>query len=71
MIYLLLKERQYPSVVDYFSQYPEIARIPSTTSQGITLSLKKVFSWHVILEWVRSGNGPQYSLMEFVEFASS
>ena len=40
------KGREYLIVVDYISQYPEIARIPSTTSQGIILALKKVFSQH-------------------------
>ena len=63
------KGREYLIVVDYISQYPEIARILSTTSQGIILALKKVFSQHGIP--VRSDNGPQYSLVEFAEFASS
>ena len=65
------KGREYLIVVDYISQYPEIARIPSTTSQGIILALKKVFSQHGIPERVRSDNGPQYSSVEFAEFASS
>ena len=40
------KGREYLIGVDYISQYPEIARIPITTSQGIILALKKVFSQH-------------------------
>ena len=57
-------------IVDYFSRYPEIARLNSTTFRGITLALK-IFSWHGIPEQVRSDNGPQYSLAEFAEFSSS
>ena len=57
-------------MVDYFSQYPEIARVPSTTSQGIILALKKIFSQHGIPERVRSDNGPQYSSTEFAKFTS-
>ena len=62
------KGKEYLIVVDYFSQYPEIARVPilSTTSQGIILALKKIFSRHTISEQVRSDNGPQYRSTEFI-----
>ena len=51
------------------SRYLEITCLTSTTSRGIILALKKVFACHGIPERVRSNNGPQYSSMEFVEFA--
>ena len=63
------KNSIYLVVVDYFSRYPEIARLTSTTSQGIIMALKKVFARHGIPERVRSDNGPQYSSLEFAEFA--
>ena len=65
------KNTNYLVAIDYFSRYPEIARLTSTTSQGIILALKKIFSRHGIPERVRSDNGPQYSSLEFAEFAKS
>ena len=64
------KNTIYLVVVDYFSRYPEIARLTSTTSHGIILALKKVFACHGILERVRSEIGPQYSSVEFAKFAN-
>ena len=55
-------------VVDYFSRYPEIARLSSTTAQAVILALKKIFSRHGVPERVRSDNGPQFSSQEFEQF---
>lgn len=40
------KGKDYLMVVDYFSRYPEIARLTSTTAQGVIGALKKIFSRH-------------------------
>ena len=61
----------YVPTVDYFSRYPEVIQLTSTTSAAVIRALKSVFSRHGIPETVRSDNGPQYSSQEFARFASS
>ena len=61
----------YLLIVDYFSRYPEVIQLTSTTSASVISGLKSVFSRHGIPEIVRSDNGPQYSSREFMGFASS
>jgi hypothetical protein len=51
--------------VDYFSKFPEIMLLEDTTSQGITIAMKSIFSRHVIPDQ----GGPQYSSHKFKEFA--
>ena len=58
-------------VVDYFSRYPEVIKLKSTTSGSIVEALKAIFSQHGVLETLVSDNGPQYALQEFAEFAKS
>lgn len=64
-----LKEKNYLLVVDYFSRYPEVIKMKSTTSDSIIEALKAIFSRHGVPETVVSDNGPQYSSREFHEFA--
>ena len=66
-----LNKSTYLLVVDYFSRYPEVIQLSSTTSASVISALKSVFSRHGISEIVRSDNGPQYSSSEFMSFASS
>ena len=66
-----LKGVHYLLTVDYFSRYPEVTKLVSTTSSSIITALKAVFSRHGIPEVVRSDNGPQYSSHEFAAFAKS
>ena len=61
----------YLLTVDYFSRYPEVVQLKTTTSATVITALKRVFSRHGVPETVRSDNGPQYSSQEFAEFASS
>ena len=61
----------YLLVVDYFSMYPEVRKMSSTTSSSIISALKSVFARHGIPEVLRSDNGPQYTSKEFKTFASS
>ena len=58
-------------VVDYFSRYPEIVKMRSTTSKATIEALKSIFARHGIPETLISDNGPQYSSKEFAEFAKS
>ena len=66
-----LNKSNYLLVVDYFSRYPEVIKLGSTTSGSVISALKSIFSRHGIPEVVRSDNGPQYSSTEFSSFASS
>ena len=66
-----LNRLNYLLVVDYFSRYPEVIQLTSTTSASVISPLKSVFARHGIPEIVRSDNGPQYSSSEFGSFASS
>ena len=65
----VLGKDTYIVTVDYFSRYPEIVKLTSTTSQCIIAALKGIFARHGIPETVVSDNGPQYSSQEFTEFA--
>ena len=51
-----LNSSDYLIVVDYFSRYPEVIQLRSTTSQAIINALKSVFARHGIPETVRSDN---------------
>ena len=60
----------YLIIVDFFSRYPEVIKLRTTTSSSIIEAVKAVFSRHGIPETVLSDNGPQFSSMEFAKFAS-
>ena len=61
----------YLLTVDYFSRYPEVIQLTTTTATVVIAALKSVFARHGIPEVVRSDNGPQFSAQEFSRFASS
>ena len=61
----------YVVIIDYFSRYPEVIKLRSTTSNTLIDAVKAVFSRHGIPESVRSDNGPQFSSCEFAKFAAS
>ena len=66
-----LRGETYLVVVDYFSRYPEVVQLRSTTSHAVIGALKAVFGRHGVPETLVSDNGPQYSSAEFAEFASA
>ena len=66
-----LKGAHYLLIVDYFSRYPEVTKLVSTTSSAVISALKAAFSRHGIPEVVRSDNGPQYSSHDFAKFAET
>lgn len=57
-------------VTDYFSRYPEIARLENTTAQVVVNHCKSIFARHGIPEVVVSDNGPQFSRVSTSEFAT-
>ena len=48
--------QHYLLVVDYFSRFPEVAKLVSTTSSSVITILKAIFSCHGLPEVVRSDN---------------
>ena len=64
-----LNGENYLVIVDYFSRYPEIFKLTSTTSQKIIGCLKSVFSRLGIPEVFISDNGPQFASQDFANFA--
>ena len=53
--------------MDYFSHYPEVMKLSSTTSGGVINALKSIFGRHGIPEALISDNGPQFNSHEFEE----
>ena len=68
-----LHGEDYLIVVDYYSKFPIIRRIPkgNSTSQTIITYLKQIFSEHGIPSKFISDNGSQYSSQLFKSFAHS
>ena len=58
-------------LLDFFSTYPELIKLSSTTSINIIYALKAIFARHGIPEILSSDNGPQYSSHEMREFATT
>ncbi len=61
----------YLLIADYFSCYPEVSRLTTTTSAAVITAMKAVFTRHGIPEVLHSANGPQYSSHEFAVFGDS
>ncbi|UYV61148.1 K02A2.6-like, partial [Cordylochernes scorpioides] len=63
-----LKGQNYLLIADYYSRYPEIARLEDMTSASVIVHCKSIFARHGIPLEVRSDNGPQFGSL-FKEFA--
>ncbi|UYV62687.1 K02A2.6-like [Cordylochernes scorpioides] len=63
-----LKGQNYLLITDYYSRYPEIARLEDMTSASVIVHCKSIFVRHGIPLEVRSDNGPQFGSL-FKEFA--
>ena len=59
----------YLILVDFYSRYPEIAKLENEKSATVINHMKSIFARHGIPKIVCSDNGPQYSSVEFQEFA--
>ena len=66
-----LKGADYLVQVDYFSRYPEVHKLTTTTSQSIINSLKIVFACHGMPETLRTDNDPQFSSQQYAEFVNN
>ena len=61
----------YVLVVDYYSNYFEIAQLANTRSTTAIQHIKLIFARHGIPEMIISDNGPQYSSEEFHQFSTT
>ena len=66
-----LKGVHYLVIVDYYSRYPEVVKLSSTTSTAVIAAMKPIFARHGLPEVLRTDNGPQYSSTEMTDFLSS
>ena len=63
------KGRDYLLVVDYFSKYPEVARLSSKNSEAVIMAMKDMFPRHGIPERLIADNMP-FNSVKFKDFAS-
>lgn len=56
-------------VTDYFSNFPEVGQLQSTSSKAVISYLKTVFARHGVPCELFTDNGPQFSSCEFASFA--
>ena len=61
--------KSYIVVTDYYSNYPEVGALQSTSSRAVINYLKTIFARHGIPCELFSDNGPQFSSSEFAAFA--
>ena len=64
-----LDGKNYLLVIDYLSNYPEIALLFSMSATCVIKHMKSIFARHGIPQIVYSDNGPSYSCKEFQCFA--
>ena len=64
-----LKGKDYLVVIDYYSNYPEMALLSSTSSSWAITHAKSVFARHGIPHTVMSDNGPCFNSKEWQDFA--
>ena len=61
----------YLLTVDYYSRYPEIVKMTSTTSESTTKALRSIYSRLGFPEILISDSGPQYASEAMKGFAKS
>ena len=54
-------------VVDYYSRWPEVGLLKSTSTQSVINALDKIFARHGLSDKLTSDNGPQFRSEEFRE----
>ena len=66
-----LNNSTYLIVVDYFSRYPEVIQLKSTTSANVIKALKSIFSHHGLPSVFMSDNGTHFVSNEMKKFADT
>nr|XP_061820643.1 uncharacterized protein K02A2.6-like [Nerophis lumbriciformis] len=64
-----LKGKEYVVVIDYYSNFPEMALLSSTSSNCVITHVKSIFARHGIPHTVVSDNGPCFNSKEWQQFA--
>ncbi|KAL7851936.1 hypothetical protein SRHO_G00177210 [Serrasalmus rhombeus] len=64
-----LKGKDYLVVIDYYSNFPEMALLSSTSASCVIIQAKSIFARHGIPNIVVSDNGPCFSCKEWQEFS--
>ena len=64
------KGAKYLLLMDYYSRYIEVAKLPSETSSDVIEQMKSMFARNGIPQEVRSDNGPQFSSALFLKFST-
>ena len=63
------RKENYVLIIDYYSQFIEIAQLKRTTAEEVIQHTKSIFARHGIPESVILDNGPQYSADAYKQFA--
>ena len=66
----ILHGESYIALVDYFSDFIEVAELPDTTSSSVIHFLKEQYSRHCIPGCLVTDNGSQIVSQEFMQFAT-
>lgn len=61
--------KDYVLIINYHSNFPEIALLTNTIADSVITHVKSVFARHGILETVVNDNGPCYNCNEWLQFA--
>jgi transposase InsO family protein len=64
-----LNGKDYLVIIDYLSNFPEVAQLSSTNAKQVITQCKSVFARHGIPVTMVTDNGPQFSSEEFRQFA--
>lgn len=65
-----LSRRHYVLIVDYYSCFPEVVSLTSTSSIAVIAAVKSLFARFGIQNVVISDNGPQFASRAFAAFSS-
>ena len=63
-----IKNSKYPLLVDYYSRFPVLCKLGSTTSEVLVQEMKAVFTELGVPDMTVSDGGPQYTSAEFKDF---
>ena len=56
-------------IADYYSGYPEVVSLSTTSSRAVITAMKSVLARHGVPDVLVTDNAPQFSSSEFTEFA--
>ncbi len=62
------RNKDYLVITDYYSFYPEVVNLTSTSTKAVIQGMKSVFARHGIPDLLITDNGPQYASSEFKSF---